>query len=85
MLYVTRLTQNQNDSINSILQYGHVVGQDCCVMFSASGFPYLVLCPTECKGKVATTYLRGLRTIKIFQYQNLLLLKPPQIRKSGAT
>ena len=28
VLYVTRLTQNQNDSINSILQYGRVFGQD---------------------------------------------------------
>ena len=38
MLYVTRLTQNKNDSINSTLQYGRVVGKDCCAVFSASGF-----------------------------------------------
>ena len=57
MLYVTRLTQNQNDSINSILQYGCVVGKDCCVVFSASGFLYLIIFPRQCKGKVATTYL----------------------------
>ena len=78
MLYVTRLTQTQNDLINSILQYGCVVGKDCFVVFSASGFPYLIPCPRQCKGKVATTYLKGLKTIKIFQYKNLLLLKPPQ-------
>ena len=42
MLHATRLTQNQNDSINSILQYGRVVEQDCCVIFSAAGFPYLI-------------------------------------------
>ena len=66
MLHVTRLTHDQNDSINSILQYGRVVGKDCCVVFSASEFPYLILCPRLCKGKVATTYLKGLRTIKIF-------------------
>ena len=57
MLYVTILTQNQNDSINSILLYGRVDGKDCCVVFSASGFLYLILCPKKCKGKVATTYL----------------------------
>ena len=57
MLYVTRLTQNQNNLINSILQYGHLVGKGCCVVYSASGFPYLILCPREWKGKVATTYL----------------------------
>ena len=28
MLYMTTLTQNQNDLINSILQYGHVGGKD---------------------------------------------------------
>ena len=77
------LTQNQNDSIKSIRQYGLVVEKDCSVLFSASGFPYLILCPRQCKGKVATTYLKGLRTIKIFQYKNLLLLKPPQITKNG--
>ena len=83
MLYVTRLAQNQNDSINSILQYGRVVERDCCVVFSVSRFLYLILCPRQCKEKVATTYLKGLRTIKIFQYKNLLLLKPPQITRSG--
>ena len=44
MLYVTRLTQNQNDPINSLLKYGCVTGKDCSVVFSASGFPYLILC-----------------------------------------
>ena len=77
MLYLTRLAQNQNDSITSVLQYGRVVGKDCCVEFSASGFPYLILCPRPCKEKVGATYLKGLRTIKIFQYKNMLLLKPP--------
>ena len=57
MSYATRLTQNQNDSINPILQYGRVVGKDCCVAFYASGVPYLILRPKQCKGKVATTYL----------------------------
>ena len=57
MLYVTILTQNQNDSINSILLYGRVDEKDCCVVFSASGFLYLILCPKKCIGKVATTYL----------------------------
>ena len=38
------------------MQYGRVVGKDCCVVFSASGFPYLILCTRPCKGKVATTF-----------------------------
>ena len=71
MLYVTRMTQNKNDSIKSILQYGRVVDKNCCVVFPASRLPYFILCPRQCKGKVATTYLAiGLvpRTIKIFEY-----------------
>ena len=57
MLYVTRLTRNQNDSINSILQYDRVVKNNCCAIFPASGFLYSILCPRQCKGKVATNYL----------------------------
>ena len=66
MLYVTRLTQNQNDSINSILQHGRIVGKDCRIVFTAFGFQYLILCPRQFKGNVATTYLKGLRAIKTF-------------------
>ena len=51
-----RLIQNQNDSVKLILQYGRVVGNNRCVVFSASGFPYLTLCPRQCKGKVANIY-----------------------------
>ena len=43
MLYVTRMTQNKNDSINSILQYGRVFDKYCCVGFPVSGFSYLIL------------------------------------------
>ena len=57
ILYVTRMTQNKNDSINSILQHGRVVDKNCCVVFPTSGFPYLILCPRQCKWKLATTYL----------------------------
>ena len=61
MLYVTRMTQNKNDSIKSILQYGRVVDKNCiifsCIIFPASRFPYFILCPRQCKGMVATTYL----------------------------
>ena len=39
------MTQNKNDSINSILQHGRVVDNNCCVAFPASRFPYLILCP----------------------------------------
>ena len=56
-----RMTQNKNDSINSILQHGRVVDKNCCVVFSTSRFPYLTLCPRQWKWNVATTYL-ALRT-----------------------
>ena len=45
MLYFTRMTQNKNDSINSVLQHGRVVDNNCCVVFPTSRFPYLILCP----------------------------------------
>ena len=45
ILYLTRMTQNQNDSINSILQCRRVVSNNCCVVFPASRFPYLILPP----------------------------------------
>ena len=50
-------SKRKNDSINSILQYGRVIGKSRCVVFPASGFPYMTLCPRQCKGKVAITYL----------------------------
>ena len=46
--YGTRMTQNKIDSINSILLYGHVVDNNCCVVFSVSQIV---------QRKVATTYL----------------------------
>ena len=45
ILYVTRMTQNKNDSINSVPQHGCVVDNNCCVVFPTSKFPYLILCP----------------------------------------
>ena len=33
------------------------VDKNCFVVFSTSGFPYLALCPRQCKWKVATTYV----------------------------
>ena len=51
------IARNKNDLINSIRQYGRVVDKNCCVVFPASGLPYLILCPRQCKEKVATTYL----------------------------
>ena len=44
-----RMTQNKNHSINSILQHGRVVDKKSCVVFPTSGFPYLILCPRQCK------------------------------------
>ena len=33
ILYVTKMTQNKDDSIKSILQHGRAVGKNCCVAF----------------------------------------------------
>ena len=38
ILNVTRMTQNKNDSINSILQHGRVVDKNCCVVFLLQDF-----------------------------------------------
>ena len=51
-----RMTQNKNDSINTILQHGLVVDNNCCVVFPALRCPYLILCPRQCKWKVPLTY-----------------------------
>ena len=45
ILYVTRMTQNKKDSLNSILLQGRVVDNNCCVVFPISRFPDLILCP----------------------------------------
>ena len=47
-----RMTQSKNASI-----MGPVVDKNCCVVFSTSEFPYLILFLRQCKWKVATTYL----------------------------
>ena len=39
------MTQNKNDSLNSILQHYPLVDNDCCVVPPTSRFPYLILCP----------------------------------------
>ena len=39
ILYSTRITQNKNDSINSILQHGRIVNKNCCAVFPTSEFP----------------------------------------------
>ena len=36
IFYVTRTTQNRNDSINSILEHGRVVDNNFCVVFPTS-------------------------------------------------
>ena len=48
ILHVTKMTQNKNDLLNSILQHGRAVDKNCCVVFPTLGFSYL---------KVAATYL----------------------------
>ena len=42
------MTQNKIDSINSVLLYGRVVDNNCCVVFPVS---------QRVQRKVATTYL----------------------------
>ena len=83
-LYVIIIIQNENDSIKSILQHGRAVDKNCCVVFPTSGFPYLNLCPRQCKWKVATLYLAvRAKKIKILEYEIFLLLKPPQITRNN--
>ena len=65
-----------------ILQYGHVVRKDCFLVFTASQFPHVILCPNlitveTTKGKVPHIYKELIRIIT-FEYEKLLLLKSPQ-------
>ena len=55
ILYVTRMNQNKNDSINSYCSI--VVFLTKTVVFPTSGFQHLTLCPRQYKWKVTTTYL----------------------------
>ena len=57
ILHLTKMTQNKNDSINSIPQHGCVADNNCCVVFPTSRFPYLILCPRHCKWKVTSMHL----------------------------
>ena len=41
------MTQNKNDSVSSVLQHGRVVDRNCCAVFPAPGFPYLILSPRQ--------------------------------------
>ena len=61
-IYVMIMTQNKNDSINSILQHRRAVDKNCCVVFPTSGFSYLILCPKQSKWKVAYYQLAKLAT-----------------------
>ena len=44
IFYMMRMTQNKNDSINSILQHSRVAENNCCVVFPTTRFPFLILC-----------------------------------------
>ena len=41
------MTQNKNDSINSILQHGRFVDKNYCVVFPTLEIPYLILCLSQ--------------------------------------
>ena len=78
ILYVTRMTQNKNDSINSTLQRGLVVDKNCCVVFPTSGFLYFTLCPRQCKWKVANTYV----AIRTKNNKDIWVWKSPAVKAS---
>ena len=53
------------------------------MVFTASQFPHVILCPNlitlqTSKGKVRHNYKELIRIIMTFEYENLLLLKSPQ-------
>ena len=52
ILFMTRMAQNKNDSINLILQHGRVVDKTCCVVFPTLRFPL-----SQTVQMVAITYL----------------------------
>ena len=54
--YIICEYESKKKDIDSILQHGRVVDKNCCVT-PTSGFPYLTLCPRQCKWKVDTSYL----------------------------
>ena len=56
-IYGKRKTQNQNNLVNSILQFVSFVQKNCWVVYPASELPHLILCVRECQMKTATTYL----------------------------
>ena len=45
------MTQNKNNSINSILQHSRVVDNSCSVLFPVSKFPYLVCVANTANGR----------------------------------
>ena len=70
--------QKNINAENAILQYGRVVHKNCCVVFPALRFPYLILCLRQCKGKVTTTYL----AIKTKNNQNIREQKSAAVKTS---
>ena len=66
-----------------ILQYGHIVRKDFFLVFTASRFPHVILCPNLItvetnKGKVPHIHKELIRRIITLEYEKLLLLKSPQ-------
>ena len=51
ILYVMRMTQNENDSINSILQHGRVVDNNLCVVFPIKDFHISSCVPDSANGR----------------------------------
>ena len=75
-LSAMRLTQNKKNSVNSILYYGHLVQNNCFVVFTALQLPYLILRPNlmivqNSWGNVPHTHEEIIRRVITFKYVKL--------------
>ena len=56
VLYAMIMTQNENDSINSILQHGRIVEKNYCIKFLCSIFKISMFDPMYQTGQMEGTY-----------------------------
>ena len=56
VLYAMIMTQNENDSINSILQHERVVEKSYCIVFLCSIFKISIFNPVYQTGQMEGTY-----------------------------
>ena len=72
------LCEETDSKKKSVLEYGRGVSKDCFVVFTASQFPYVILCPNLIIVQTGQVPHRRIRRIIAFEYEMLLLLKSPQ-------